>query len=202
MSRFEIKEKAKASLKGKYGDVILLMIISAGISFALGIILSFLNLNENVTEIVSVILSIIESGIIGFGTYSYYLKISRNEDVNYKELFSKVNLFFPYIIITLLVAIFVSLWSLLFIIPGIIAAISYSQVYFIKLDNPELGFMDVIKKSKDIMNGHKWDYFVLGLSFIGWIIIGIFTLGILYIWLIPYMQVTYANFYNELNKAQ
>ena len=135
-----------------------------------------------------------------FGIHSYFLKISRNEEVKWEELFSKTKLFVPALLITLLVSIFVGLWTLLFIVPGIIAAISYSQVYFVKLDNPDMEVMDVLRKSKEIMNGHKMDYFVLQLSFIGWALLGILTLGILYLWLIPYMSVTEANFYNELVK--
>ena len=61
-----------------------------------------------------------------------------------------------------------------------------------------MGNFDTIKKSKELMKGHKWEFFLLNLSFIGWIILGVFTLGILYLWLIPYMSVTMCNFYNEL----
>ena len=198
MNRVEIKEKAKASLKGKYGDAIALLFIYLGISFAGGFILGFLGLDETTMELASNIVAIILSALFEFGMLSYFLKVSRNEPVTYKELFSKTNMFWPYIAISLLTSIFIILWSFLFIIPGIIASISYSLIYFIKLDNPELSASEVISKSKEMMNGHKWDYFVLGLSFIGWSILGIFTFGILYLWLFPYMQVTYANFYNSL----
>lgn len=58
--------------------------------------------------------------------------------------------------------------------------------------------MDVLRKSKELMKGHRFEYFVLGLSFLGWEILGLLTLGILYLWLIPYIQVTTANFYNKL----
>ncbi len=200
MDRSELKRKAKESLKGKYGDAITLMIISFGISFAAGLIIGFCGLDENITKFISSIVSIIISGLIGFGIVSYFLKVSRNENVTYKELFSETNMFWSYIGIALLVGLFTMLWSLLFIIPGIIAALSYSLVYCIKLDNPELDVKEVLTKSKQMMNGHKWEYFVLILSFLGWIILGIFTFGVLYLWLIPYMQVTLCNFYNNLKK--
>lgn len=196
MNRSELKTKAKENLKGKYGDAIKLMLITYGISFISGLIIGFIDLDETVGDLILLIIT----GLIGFGTVSYYLKVSRNESVTYKELFSKTNMFWQYIAISLLVGIFTALWSLLFIIPGIIAALSYSLVYYIKLDNPELSTMDVIRKSKQMMQGHKWDFFVLSLSFLGWTILGLFTLGILYFWLIPYMQVTYANFYNSLKE--
>ena len=202
MNRVEIKKKAKESLKGKYRDAIVLTIISFAIGFGVSIIIGFIGLNEKTTELISNLASIIISGLLGFGTVSYYLKVSRNESVSFKELFSKINMFWPYIAITLLTGLFTILWGLLFIIPGIIASLSYSLVYYVKLDNQELSAMDVIRKSKKMMNGHKWDLFGLGLSFLGWIILGIFTLGILYLWLMPYMQVTYANFYNSLKEKE
>ena len=200
MDRVLIKEKARASLKGKYGDAILLSFICFIIVFGIGFIIGFMNLSEELSSLIIDGISLVVTGLIGFGLYSYFLKLSRNELVTYKELFNHTNMFLDYIVISILVGLFTCLWTLLFIIPGIIAALNYSLVYYIKLDNPELGAMDVLRKSKPMMQGHKWDLFVLGLSFFGWIILGIFTFGILYLWLVPYMQVTYANFYNSLKE--
>ena len=142
MNRVEIKERAKASLKGKYGDAILIMVVYFLISFAVGFILGFvsalLGISATVLDLLTNIASLILAGIFGFGMVSYHLKVSRNEEVTYKELFSKVDLALPYILISLVTAILTFLWSLLFIIPGIIASISYTLVYFIKLDNPEI----------------------------------------------------------------
>ena len=202
MNRIELKNRAKESLKGKYGEAIKLLLITFAISFATGFVIGFLNLDEDIAELISSIVSLAVAGLLGFGTVSFFLKISRNETVTYKELFSKINMCFSYLAISLLVGLFTALWSLLLIIPGIIAAINYSLVYFVKLDNPELGALEVLRKSKEMMNGHKWDFFVLILSFLGWAILGIFTLGILYLWLVPYMQVTYANFYNSLKETK
>ena len=202
MNRIELKNRSKESLKGKYGEAIKLLLITFAISFATGFVIGFLNLDEDIAELISSIVSLAVAGLLGFGTVSFFLKISRNETVTYKELFSKTNMCFSYLAISLLVGLFTALWSLLLIIPGIIAAINYSLVYFVKLDNPELGALEVLRKSKEMMNGHKWDFFVLILSFLGWAILGIFTLGILYLWLVPYMQVTYANFYNSLKEAK
>ena len=202
MNRVELKERAKTSLNGKYGDAILMMIVyflmELGATFVLGFTGGLLNLSENIINLLSSIVSGIFSGLFGFGMVSYYLKISRNEEVTYKELFSKFDMAIPYISIALVTGLFTILWSLLFVIPGIIASISYTLVYMIKLDNPEMSTMEVIRKSKEMMNGHKMDYCVLILSFFGWAILGIFTFGILYLWLTPYMNVTFSNFYNSL----
>lgn len=204
MNRALLKENAKKSLQGKYGDAIALLGIMFAFSFALGLVIGFFRLEEDLASTLSDLCSLLISCALGFGMTSYFLKISRNEPVTYNELFSKTNMFVSYLSISLLVGLFTFLWTLAFIIPGIIASLSYSMVFFVKLDNPDMGAMDVLRKSKQIMSGHKMDYFVLGLSFLGWAILGVFTLGILYLWLIPYMQVTYANFYNSIkdeNKA-
>lgn len=204
MTRAELKSRAKESLKGKYLECWKLLGLYILICFVVGFLVGFLGgmlgLNETIISSVSEIVALLLGSYFGFGIVSFFLKISRNEEVTYKELFSKKELLVPYLIITILTGIFTFLWSLLFVIPGIIAAISYTLVYYIKLDNPELGVKEVIKKSKEMMNGHKMDYFVLTLSFIGWSILGMFTFGILYIWLMPYVTVTYCNFYNNLKK--
>lgn len=100
--------------------------------------------------------------------------------------------------VVLLRSLFTFLWTLLLVVPGIIKAISYSQTLFIAIDNPEISANDAIDKSKEMMNGYKWKYFLLALSFIGWIILGIFTLGIGFLWIIPYISIANAKFYEDL----
>lgn len=99
-----------------------------------------------------------------------------------------------------LTGLFIFLWSLLFIIPGIIKAFSYAMTPYILLDHPEMGVSEAITESRRIMDGHKWELFCLNLSFIGWILLGILTLGILFFWLTPYMSITHAAFYRSLPK--
>ena len=101
-------------------------------------------------------------------------------------------------LVPFLVALFVFLWSLLLVIPGIIMAYAYSMTIFISNDNPELSAMDAIKKSRELMNGHKMDLFLLDLSFIGWILLACLTMGIGFIFLQPYIDTAHAEFYREL----
>lgn len=77
----------------------------------------------------------------------------------------------------------------------------YSLAYFIAYDNPDLSAKECVLKSEELMTGNRGNLFLLELSFIGWMILGIFTLGIGYIWLIPYMQVALSCFYDELNTS-
>ena len=97
-----------------------------------------------------------------------------------------------------LMMVFVLLWSLLLFIPGIIMAFAYAMTPYILVENPEMKAIDAIRKSRSMMKGHKFDLFYLELSFIGWILLSILTLGIGLLWLVPYMETSIAAFYNDL----
>lgn len=204
MDRKALKEQAKKMLEGKVMECAKLLLIYLGITFLAGFVVGFicgiLHLGETITSLVSSILGIVISGLFGFGIVSFFLKMSRGEHVTYQELFAKKDLMVPYIIISLVTGILVALGSILFIIPGIILTLSYSFAYFIFLDNPTMKPLDTLKESRIMLQGHKMDLFILILSFVGWIILGVFTVGILYIWLIPYMMLAECNFYNQLKK--
>lgn len=90
------------------------------------------------------------------------------------------------------------LWTFLFIVPGIIKSFAYIMTPFILVEHPEMKAIDAIHKSQDMMRGHKFDYFYLLLTFIGWGILSVLTLGIGFLWLLPYMMTTIAAFYNDL----
>jgi uncharacterized membrane protein len=87
---------------------------------------------------------------------------------------------------------------MLFLIPGIIWAFAYSMVPYILDDEPQLSIVQTFRKSRLLMKGHKFDYFWLCLSFIGWGILSILTLGIGLLWLAPYLQTASAAFYEDL----
>ena len=98
-------------------------------------------------------------------------------------------------LIGLMMGIFTFLWSLLLFIPGVVKYYSYSMAYYVKLDHPEYGWKACIDESRRMMNGHKFEKFVLDLSFIGWSIVGSLCLGIGTLWVTPYMAATEAHFY-------
>ncbi len=95
----------------------------------------------------------------------------------------------------------ISLWTFVFIIPGIIKSFSYALTPFLLVDCPELTPLQCIKLSNKMMKGHKFDLFYLYLSFIGWYLLGLLTLCIGYLWLAPYVQTSVASFYEDV-KAQ
>jgi uncharacterized membrane protein len=96
----------------------------------------------------------------------------------------------------MILAIFVGF--IFFIIPGFILSLGLSQAMYLLADDDELGPVEALKESWEMMKGHKTDYFVLGLYFILWSFLCVFTLGIGFFFLAPYMQVTYAKFYNTI----
>ena len=97
--------------------------------------------------------------------------------------------------------LFTWLWSLLFFIPGIIKTYSYSMTMYILADLPEIGAKDALRLSMRMMQGHKWELFVMQLSFLGWMILGLFTFNLLNIlYTIPYMQLSSAGFYASVKQ--
>ena len=94
--------------------------------------------------------------------------------------------------------LWIILWSFLFFIPGIVKAISYSQMFFILAEHPQIGVRKAMRISKVMTQGYKGDLFVMFLSFIGWYILSAFTAGLLYLWLVPYQQMSFTNAYHAL----
>jgi len=138
--------------------------------------------------------------LVTCGWQLYALRTSREEEAGGVEtLFSCFQQFSRFLMAILLMGLFTALWTMLFVIPGIIAIYAYSQTIYIMLDHPEMSPMEAIAASKEMMRGHKAELFVLELSFVGWALLSGFTFGILLIWLEPYMQVTKANFYNAVS---
>ena len=137
-----------------------------------------------------------------YGIKSFYMNISRGLGGRVADVFEGYKQFFPIAAIIFISGLFIILWSFLLIIPGIIKAISYTQILRVKKDNPEMKALECIDESKSLMEGHKMEYFILQLSFIGWSVLTVFTLGILGFWLLPYMETTYAEFYDKLKEVK
>ena len=98
----------------------------------------------------------------------------------------------------ILKTVFVLLWSLLFIIPGIIKALAYSQTFYLLSENKKMTASEALKKSEELMRGHKTELFFLYLSFIGWLLLSVLTFGIGLFFLLPYIEMSLAYFYRDL----
>ena len=182
-----LMQMAKESLKGKWG-------------LAIGTIVVYLLIVLCIQEIpiVGAIASLIIAGPFALGLAYFSLSISRNQEAKLEQIFQGFNNFGTALSAYLLMIGFILLWTLLLIIPGIIAAMSYSMTVYIIADDNSIGAMDAIDKSKKMMDGYKWKLFRLGLRFLGWSLLCILTLGIGFLWLMPYMQVSMAKFYDDV----
>ena len=143
---------------------------------------------------------IIMGGTVQIGYARYLLKQHDQKDRDVGELFSDFDRFGRGFLQMLLRSLYVILWSLLFIIPGIIAGLSYAMTPFIMAEYPELTASEAISASKEMMDGYKTDLFILGLTFFGWQLLCLLTLGIGNLFLRPYMDAAYAAFYNSIKQ--
>jgi len=139
------------------------------------------------------------------GLFGYFLKFTRNQPVVQNELFTAFKSraeFFRGAVAFILIALFTALWYMLLIIPGIVASLSYSMTYFILKENPQMRPLEAIRQSKAMMNGHKMQFFWFNCRFIGWGMASLVTLGVGYLWLMPYYQVALTEFYHSVSGTQ
>ena len=194
MTNSEIKQWAKEKIKGNWTKILPAIIVAG--------ILTNLSIGGGQTEngyssgySLGWIFYFVEIGLV-----AYMVKFINDEKVEFKDIFNYSKDFGRAIGAVLLQGLFVFLWALLLIIPGIIKLISYSLVPYLMADSKydNVGITDLLKKSEEMMNGHKIDYFILNLSFIGWHILAIFTLFILEIWIVPYQTTANTKFLNDI----
>jgi uncharacterized membrane protein len=183
----ELMRQARASLSGKWGTAVLI--------FFLYLIVAII---AQTVPLLGQVAMIVLSGPFALGMAIVALTISKEEEPKVDQLFSGFSNFLTAFLAYLLTTIFTLLWMLLLIVPGIIAALSYSMTYFIIAENPSISAMDAIDKSKKMMDGFKWKYFRLCLRFVGWALLCVLTLGIGFLWLFPWIQVSGAKFYEEV----
>ena len=192
----DYREMARNSLSGRWLEPILVNIIIVMISIGMSFVsLIFPRLG---------MFSIIISGPLYLGVAFYFSQFVIGKDLGIKDMFYGFNfLWGKSILLYFFTGLFILLWSLCFIIPGIIKAFAYAMAPYILADNPTMTAFEALDESQIIMEGRKWELFILGLSFIGWILLSILTFGVLLIWIIPYMQAAQAAFYqkNKMNRS-
>ena len=206
----ELRSIARKALKGFWG-------LSVGVTLVYSILggqgVSFSN-NSNgngqmyaneympiltTVLVISTILAIVKfiiGGPIQQGLCRYNINLlTRENKPSFNDLFSQFNNFGNAFGLNFMIGLFTVLWALLLIVPGIIAAYRYALAPYLMVEDPNIGVMEAIRQSKELMKGKKWKLFCLHFSFIGWILLGVLTLGIGYLWLAPYMQAATTAFY-------
>ena len=189
--------QARETLSGRWGLAVgaffvymLIMVLGSG---------SWSRAFESYTiQISGNLIMLLIGGAFALGVATFSLAIARKEEAKFEMIFSGFKHFGKALGLYLLMTLFVILWMLLLIVPGIIAAISYGLAFYLMSDDPNIGAMEAIDKSKKMMYGYKWKYFCLGLRFIGWILLGILSLGIGFLWIVPYISISFAKFYEDV----
>jgi uncharacterized membrane protein len=187
----ELRAVAREQLNGRWGNPVLASLIYF-VLFAIA----------SIIPKVGGAISFLLTGPVFLGFVTYFLNFKREKNPKIADVFCGFKNVGSALLLNLLICIFVLLWSLLLIIPGIIACLKYSMAYFILSDNPNIGAMEAINKSKEIMDGNKKQLLMLWLSFIGWGLCCILTLGIGFLWLLPYIKISMVNFYEYLIKTK
>lgn len=166
-------------------------------------------------RLLDLLLSAVEA-VIGAGFVIFTLRTIDGSGASYWNLFDGFAMFFRIIWLYIVEGIFIFLWAMLFVFPGIIAMYRYRMAIYLLLEHPEMSVMDCIRESKRLMKGHKWELFVFDLSFIGWALLigfvdgfgaslGITLLGVSvlgyvgYVFLLPYMDLSYSLYYRQLS---
>ena len=182
---------ARESLRGFWGLAIGALIIYVLVFCVVGLF-----------PVIGTIATYIIVGPMTVGGVRFTLAVSRKGKPEIGQLFSGFDRFGTHLAAYLLQTIFVALWTLLLIIPGIIAALSYSMTYFIIAEDSSISASEAIRKSKKMMKGNKWKLSCLGFRFIGWLLLAILSFGIGFLWVGPYMYVSYAQFYDDLKTLE
>ena len=218
METYEIRRKARETLHGNWLPAVLVAFI-AGIlgslfsgakSFSIEFPSQFL---EDAPVILTIIFTIISiaagilgtarlalGGVVQLGYAQYLLKQQDHVECGVKDLFSQFDRFGQGFLQLFLRNLYTFLWGLLLVIPGIVKSFSYAMTPFIMAENPHLTAKEAITLSREMMDGHKMDLFILDLSFIGWSILATLSLGIGYLFLNPYMNVSHAIFYRSISR--
>lgn len=148
------------------------------------------------------LLSLLVAGPMMLGAAQFSLSIARGKEARLEQIFEGFRNFGNALVTYLLMVLYIILWTLLLIIPGIIAAISYSMTFYILADNPTLSPSEVLARSKRMTYGYKMKLFHLFLRFFLLAILCVLTLGIGFLWLIPYVHITMAKFYDDIKDKQ
>lgn len=221
MNRGDLKTKAKELIKNNkwyiWKPLIIIGLVIAlieGIAFGLDYAFGFVKMETvevlgiKTTHYTGGVISIVVGVFTGFASsaltiaYAHYiLSFIRGKKLEIKDVIDFMKKHWAKaFIVGLLATLIVLGCTILLVIPGIIASIGLVFYQEVCADNPEMRATDIVRKSWEMTKGHKMDLFVLGLSFIGWCLLGTLTLGILFIWLTPYMVITFTLAYEKLKK--
>ena len=202
---YDFRMTARDSLRGLWAPVIgvsfLAFLAGAEITMSTSFVYTLLNIaDESIWVFAINIIRLAVGSLVSLGLIQYNLNLIDKKPAYWNQLFCHTSIWGKAIWLKLRAGIFIFLWTLLLIIPGIIKSYSYSMAGFIMSENPEISAKEAMEMSMKMMNGNKFRLFCLRLSFVGWFILGILTLGIGFLWIIPYMNSATAAFYDDVSR--
>jgi len=191
ISNRDLVEKTKPILKDSYVQVFFCLVLAS--------ILPQIITSVSPQNLILNLLAVCLAGYIQLGIAVFSLDVYNKGEVNFTTIFSRFNDVKPIIFIIIL-TIAIALGFILLVIPGIILALMYSQIFFILADDPDIGIIEAFNLSEKMMRNSKWQLFMLNLEAFLYFFAGIFTLFIWWVWLLPRYSIAYAGFYEELKK--
>ena len=193
ITNHDIREAARASLQGRWTNAVVTTLVFAILSCLLSLI-----------PYATVLISLLVVTPLGYGlTYASYLYFQKKDDNMLDNMFKYGfnSSYLKYIVVALLSFVLVMIGLCLLVVPGIILSIGFVLVPYLLVERPELSSTEILMESWNMMKGHKAQFFWLMLSFIGWMLLCVLSLGIGYFWLAPYMYMAQNKFYEELTKV-
>lgn len=158
---------------------------------------AYVGSSSNLVEIIQLVVS----AILEVASLNVYLKMSRSpEPVSFSAFLEGLNNWARATLAILWTILWIFIWTFLLIIPGIIKSFAYSQIFYIIAEYKEISVTKALKISMIITKGHKWDLFVMYLTFIGWDLLCIITFGLALLWVQPYKTMTCTNAYHAMLK--
>ena len=195
------KDRALASLEGKWGSAAIATLIIAIITGGISTVITLPMGSDTVAGLSTNGIWSLLCLPLEWGFTVYFLSLIRQEDIRYERLFEGYKDFIRTFLMEFLYCLAVAVGTCLFIVPGIILGIGLCMAPYILKDDPQISAMDALMKSWQITRGHKLKLFWLGLSFIGWIILSFCTFGLGFFLLAPYMEATFAHYYEDIKTA-
>lgn len=196
MNRLEIKALAKEQIRGNIGALFVVTLVVFVVMFALSFVAAL------VPIVGPIAYDIIVAPALSLSLIMVYVNLVKGKKPEAGDAFAGFYDCWSAFKVSFLTSLFITLWSFLFVIPGFIKMFSYSMSMYILAENKGMPALEAIRRSKEMMHGHKMDLFVLMLSFIGWILLVMVTFGIAAIWVVPYMETTMVNFYNKIKPQE
>jgi uncharacterized membrane protein len=197
-SSYNIRRASRQSLAGNWKNAIITSLLFAAVTI-LPAMFAILLFGEDFGKAVGNLYALLVGGPFCFGISYFFLKLFRKQETKPSDVFYGFDFFIKAFLLYVVTTIFIILWTLLLIIPGIVAAYRYRLAFLVLIDNPNLSTMEAINESKRLMSGNKGKLFFLDLSFIGWALLSCLTFGIGFIALLPYVYTATVVFYELCN---